>query len=111
MSRKILGRNLLTDYITLEGLERLTAEAPEEWDWWIITELIDNALDICDENNIAPSIQIKVKSYLGDRTSCIYVVSVYFQRWFDQTVHRKKKKHQEFPFGRRTVRTPDAGKG
>ena len=41
-ARKILGRKLLTDYIMLETLARLTGETPDNFDKLIVKELMES---------------------------------------------------------------------
>lgn len=65
--RRMLPRTLEADYFSLEGLQRLTATKPENLDRLIIKELIDNALDICDEtdNLRTPTVSVNVSRING----------------------------------------------
>lgn len=58
--RRMLGRNPSAQYFTLEGLELLTGVSPEDFDKLVLKELMDNALDACDEILERPVIKIKV---------------------------------------------------
>lgn len=57
--RRMLGRSPITHYVTLEGLELLTGVDPKDFDLLIVKELVDNALDACDETTNIPSITIR----------------------------------------------------
>lgn len=63
MPRRMLPRKRLTDYITLEGLHRLTGVKPEDFDRLMLKELIDNALDACDETaeQQIPTVQVAIE--------------------------------------------------
>lgn len=65
--RRMLPRTLEADYFSLEGLQRLTATKPENLDRLILKELIDNALDICDEtdNLRTPTVSVNVEQING----------------------------------------------
>lgn len=59
--RRLLGRSPITQYVTLEGLELLTGVASEDFDLLVLKELVDNALDACDETARSPVIEISVE--------------------------------------------------
>jgi len=61
--RRMLPRTKEADYFSLEGLQRLTATIPANLDKLILKELVDNALDICDEtdNLRTPTVSVDVK--------------------------------------------------
>lgn len=48
------------EFISTKELTRATGCGPERWPLFIIKELIDNALDACEEASVAPEITLKV---------------------------------------------------
>ena len=50
----------LLEYFTERELRYQTGRAPHEWPTVIIKELIDNALDACEDAGIAPEITVTV---------------------------------------------------
>jgi DNA topoisomerase VI subunit B len=65
--RRMLPRTKEAEYVTLEGLQRLTGEKPENFDRVALKELMDNALDICDEtaSKVIPRVSVKVEKLGG----------------------------------------------
>lgn len=54
--RRMLERKRSLDYVTLQGLTVQTGCDPEDLDIFVLKELVDNALDACEENN--PTIEV-----------------------------------------------------
>ncbi len=48
------------DYATAEELTRETGHGPDRWPVVVIKELVDNALDACEEADVAPAVLVQV---------------------------------------------------
>src|ERR1700722_2632745 len=51
----------LMEFCTRRELENQTGHSMQEWPLVVAKELIDNALDACEEAEVAPSITVKVE--------------------------------------------------
>ena len=58
----------LAEFVGRRELTAQTGHRPEEWPLVILKELCDNALDACEEANIAPEISIEVSTEMGEIT-------------------------------------------
>jgi DNA topoisomerase VI subunit B len=67
----ILSRSRTLEYVNEQGLCALTGCQKNDFDIWILKELIDNALDACDTSNVDPRIQVKIT-----RNNNIVIISV-----------------------------------
>lgn len=47
------------DFFSLKELQTQTGHAPPEWPLVFLKEMVDNALDACDEHDIPPSIRVQ----------------------------------------------------
>jgi hypothetical protein len=61
MEERILTKDRIMEYATMDGLTKMTGVTPEMFDIYIIKELIDNSLDACELYNIQPKIKVTVK--------------------------------------------------
>jgi len=56
----VLTKKKEMDLFTLDGLTKQTGVDSNQWNIYIIKELIDNAIDVCESSNIAPCISVAV---------------------------------------------------
>lgn len=71
LERTMFETSRLLEYFTERELRYQTGRAPSEWPIVIVKELVDNALDACEDAGIAPEITVAVES--DDRESRITV--------------------------------------
>jgi DNA topoisomerase VI subunit B len=60
LKRQVFTISRLAEFCTRGGLERQTGQSAEIWPIYAAKELIDNALDNCEETRTAPSIAIEL---------------------------------------------------
>jgi signal transduction histidine kinase len=56
----------LLDFVGRRELTAQIGHAPESWPLVIVKELVDNALDACEEAEIAPEIEVRVNTDTGE---------------------------------------------
>ena len=61
VKREMLGRELLDDYFSLPGLQRLIGEPIENFNAVISSELFGNSIDMCDERYCQQEIKEKIQ--------------------------------------------------
>jgi DNA topoisomerase VI subunit B len=59
--RPVFTKSRLLDFCNVKDLTAQTGHTPDEWPLVIVKELIDNALDVCEEHGIAPQITIGIE--------------------------------------------------
>ncbi len=60
LERTTLRTSRLLDFCSRKELIAQTGHQPEAWPLVLLKELVDNALDACEEAEIAPEIRIQV---------------------------------------------------
>jgi DNA topoisomerase VI subunit B len=60
LNRMTLTTSRMMDFCTEKELTAQTGHAPADWPLVILKELVDNALDACEEGGIAPELDIEV---------------------------------------------------
>jgi DNA topoisomerase VI subunit B len=60
LNRKTFTTSRLAEFASEAQLVRQTGHAVEDWPLVILKELVDNALDACEEAKVAPEIDIVV---------------------------------------------------
>src|SRR5687768_15265447 len=60
VQRTALRSSRQLDYCTVKNLTTQIGHGPDEWPLVVLKELLDNALDACDESGVPPEIQITV---------------------------------------------------
>lgn len=58
---KLVSRSQVSDYVRLEGLQKLTNVSAHEWDLYILKELVDNALDADEAAGITPRVSVEMR--------------------------------------------------
>ena len=58
--RSILKTNRQVDFATEKGLTAQTGHGRADWPLAVVKELVDNAIDACEEHRISPDITITV---------------------------------------------------
>jgi DNA topoisomerase VI subunit B len=66
LQRVAFKTSRLAEFIGQRELTAQTGHAPDEWPLVISKELTDNALDICEEAQIAPKIMVEVSTQRGE---------------------------------------------
>ena len=66
LQRMAFTTSRLAEFCGEKELTAQTGHAPEEWPLVVAKELIDNALDACEEAEIAPEIDIEVSIERGE---------------------------------------------
>jgi DNA topoisomerase VI subunit B len=61
LQRATFRTSRLLDFFSQKELEAQTSHSPDEWPLAIVKELVDNALDACEEAGIAPVLAITVR--------------------------------------------------
>src|SRR5437870_3408772 len=61
LKRETFSTSRLLDFASVKELTAQTGHEADEWPLVIAKELIDNALDACEEGNIAPVISVTVE--------------------------------------------------
>lgn len=61
---RILTKNRIMEYFTIDGLVKMTGIESDKFDIYILKELIDNALDACELTDKPPNISIEINSDL-----------------------------------------------
>lgn len=56
----------LLDFIGRRELTTQIGHRPEHWPLVVVKELVDNALDACEEAEIAPEIEVRIKTATGE---------------------------------------------
>jgi hypothetical protein len=59
-TRETFTTSIRYEYLTVEGLRNQTGHPPEEWPLVVLKELLDNALDACEDKRIPPKIRVRV---------------------------------------------------
>lgn len=62
LTRQTFRTSRLLEYFSEKELTLQTGHPPGRWPEVIVKELIDNALDICEEHDILPNITVTVRS-------------------------------------------------
>ncbi len=60
LDRTTLRTSRLLDFCSRKELIAQTGHQPDAWPLVVLKELVDNALDACEEANVAPEIAVKV---------------------------------------------------
>ena len=60
-AEKILTKNRSMEYVTVDGLTKMTGVQLEKFDLYILKELCDNSLDACEAHGIKPKLEIQVE--------------------------------------------------
>ena len=60
LERTTFTTSRLMEFCTTKELTSQIGHAPDDWPLVVLKELIDNALDACEEKGISPKIQVKV---------------------------------------------------
>jgi signal transduction histidine kinase len=63
LERSTFLTNRLLDFASEKELTAQTGHPPAEWPLVIVKELVDNALDACEEAGIAPEIGVRVGTH------------------------------------------------
>jgi DNA topoisomerase VI subunit B len=66
LQRVAFQTSRLAEFCSIKELTAQTGHGPEEWPLVIAKELLDNALDACEEAEIAPEISIEVSTERGE---------------------------------------------
>jgi DNA topoisomerase VI subunit B len=61
-TRPVFTTSRLLEFCSVKELTAQTGHSPYDWPLVIIKELVDNALDICEEHGIAPQITIGIEN-------------------------------------------------
>jgi len=61
---RILTKSRMMEYFTLDGLVKMTGVEEENLDIYILKELIDNGLDVCELEDRLPSVSVEIESGL-----------------------------------------------
>jgi len=57
---RILTKNRIMEYLTIDGLTKMTGVPRDQFDVYVLKELIDNALDACELYRIPPLINVSI---------------------------------------------------
>src|SRR6516162_6758315 len=68
LQRVAFKTSRLAEFVGVRELTAQTGHPPDEWPLVILKELVDNALDECEEAEIAPEISIAVSTDRGEIT-------------------------------------------
>ncbi len=60
LCRTTFSASRLLDFCSIDELVKQTGHSPTEWPLVILKELVDNALDACEEAGVAPIIEVVV---------------------------------------------------
>jgi DNA topoisomerase VI subunit B len=60
LTRHVFKTSRLAEYCSRKELVNQTGHAVEEWPLVVLKELLDNALDACEEAGTAPVIDIRI---------------------------------------------------
>jgi signal transduction histidine kinase len=60
--RPVFTTSRLLEFCSVKELTAQTGHGPDEWRLVIVKELVDNALDACEEHGIAPEITIGIEA-------------------------------------------------
>ena len=63
LERATFRTSRLLDFCSRKELIAQTGHQPEEWPLVLLKELVDNALDACEEAQVAPEIAITVNGH------------------------------------------------
>ena len=63
VQRTALRSSRQLDYCTVKNLSAQVGHGPDEWPIVILKELLDNALDACDESEVAPEIRVTIDEH------------------------------------------------
>ena len=58
---RILTKDRIMEYASLDGLTKMTGVEPENFDLYILKELIDNGLDACETYGMRPELHIVIE--------------------------------------------------
>jgi len=58
--REVFSNSRLAEFASQQGLTSAIGYGPDEWPFYIVKELIDNALDDAEEHTAAPSINVEI---------------------------------------------------
>jgi hypothetical protein len=62
LERTAFRTSRLLDFASAKELTAQTGHPPEDWPLVVVKELIDNALDACEEAGLAPEIAVRVRA-------------------------------------------------
>jgi DNA topoisomerase VI subunit B len=60
LAREVFSTSRLAEFCSRQQLVTATGHAVEYWPLYVMKELIDNALDNCEEHGIAPTVEIEL---------------------------------------------------
>src|SRR5436189_1884578 len=60
LQRVTFSTSRLLDFCSEKGLTTMTGHAPHEWPLVVVKELLDNAIDACEDAGIAPVVKVTV---------------------------------------------------
>lgn len=63
LERATFRTSRLLDFASSKELTAQTGHPPEDWPLVVVKELLDNALDACEEAGIAPEIAVRVGAH------------------------------------------------
>ena len=61
IERKVFATSRLAEFLSIRELTAQTGHPPEQWPLVILKELVDNAIDICEEAGTAPVVNVAVR--------------------------------------------------
>ena len=59
---RILTKNRVMEYLTIDGLKKMTGVGDGDFDIYVLKELIDNSMDACESKGVPPTIKINIKT-------------------------------------------------
>ena len=62
VSRRVFATSRQLEFCNIKELTTQTGHGPDDWPIVIVKELLDNALDACEEHSIAPEITVGIEA-------------------------------------------------